>query len=70
MTSFDDLLKFSNSMSLKRPEELDPMAAAIWHSLVQDYYAGLSDEPMFPYGGTAKLNPPGITMRTMNLPTS
>lgn len=75
MTSFDDLLKFSNSMSLKRPEDVDPMAAAIWHSLIEDYYSGLNQRFNDGYAEQAAayaeniLQPPGITMRTMNLKT-
>lgn len=71
MTSFDDLLKFSNSMSLIRPEDVDPMAAAIWTALIEDYYASLNQIFNDGYAKHAeKLHPPGITMRTMNLPAS
>lgn len=70
MTSFDELLKFSNHMSLIRAEDVDPMASAIWTALNEDYYAGLNHRFNDGYAEHAKkLQPPGITMRTMNLKT-
>lgn len=71
MTSFDDLMKFSNHMSLIRPEDVDPMAAAIWGALIEDYYAGLNQRFNDGYAEQAKkLEPPGITMRYFNLEAS
>ena len=64
MTSFDDLLKVSNNVRVK--DESEPMCSAIWQAMVEDYYAGLFERTL---EQDSRLQPPGITMRDLQLPT-
>lgn len=62
MTSFDDLLKFSNTLSITKVEDVDPLAQEIWVALIEDYYRSIGEDSPLPK------EPPGISMKKLYLP--